>query len=287
MLGGECFVAVRGVHADGHDFAADAAKRGAVGVLIDAARLATQPEWRAELLATGVTVIAVAEVRRALRDYAAAILRAWGPRVIAVAGSAGKTTTKEAIATVLGHYASIFRSWRNYNDLLGLPLSLGGLEPHHEFAVLEMASDFPGELEALAKIADPEIAIILNTHPTHLDGLGDEAGVIRTLAALPNRMHAEQTVLLNGNDPALRALGETIAGREDGPQVVWFGSADAPVQTTGGRMHEYIRDPSLAITRVMPDGGTEGRRFPHLLGSQWRDAIAATLNVATSAGHQP
>ena len=83
-------------------------------------------------------VLAVPDTRQALRQYACHILRRWKPRVIAVAGSAGKTTAKEAIAEVASLRAPTFRSWRNYNDLLGIPLSLGKLTPEHRIAVLEI-----------------------------------------------------------------------------------------------------------------------------------------------------
>jgi alanine racemase len=277
--GGELFVAVRGVHADGHDFVVEAIAHGAGGALVEAARLSADDTLRERLAATGATIIAVADVRRALRDYAAAVLRAWHPKIIAVAGSAGKTTTKEAIATILSHHASTFRSWRNYNDLLGLPLSLGGLESHHEFAVLEMANDFPGELAALAEIAPPDIAVILNTHATHLDGLGSQAGVVEALATLPRSMHAGQTVVLNGDDDHLRALGATLQQQDDAPRVVWFGDHDDALINTHGRMHRPPGSfPHLGIVWPIPDG-TQGTLFLHLLGGQWNDAVKAALTV--------
>jgi alanine racemase len=281
---GDCFVAVRGVHTDGHDFAAAAAERGAHGVLAEAARLAADDALRSRLAGTGATVIAVPDVRQALRDYAAAALRAWGPRVIAVAGSAGKTTTKEALATVLSQHAATFRSWRNYNDLLGLPLSLGRLEPHHEFAVLEMASDMPGELAALAQIAPPEIAVILNTHATHLDGLGSAQGVADALATLPRAMRAGQTIVLNAEDAHLAALGAALQQRGDAPEVVWFGGEAARIATRarmgggGGSM-----PPRFALAWPVSDGSQE-IFYTNLIGHQWRDAMEATLTGAHLIG---
>src|SRR5262249_7571406 len=138
---GECFVAVRGLHGDGHDYALDAVERGAGALLLERARIALVEAATPELLGharrAGVAVLVVAGWGEGLRRYAAHILRRWGPTVIAVTGATGKTTTKEAIADVLATVTPTFRSWRNFNDLLGIPLSLGRLEPEHTYAVIE------------------------------------------------------------------------------------------------------------------------------------------------------
>ena len=285
---GELFACVRGVHVDGHDFALDALVRGAGGVLVEVERLTTDESLATGLRATGATVVAVPEVRLALRHYASAVLRAWQPRVIAVAGSAGKTTTKEAIATVLSQYGSTFRSWRNYNDLLGLPLSLGRLEPHHEFAVLEMSCDYPGEIAALAEMAPPEIAVILNTHATHLDGLGSREGLVEALAALPRAMHAGQTVVLNGQD---QAQWEMLAGvltsptmDADTPNIVWFNGKDALIDVDRPRNRYGMLFPVLGLSWHLADGKRMSLFYRHLLGEQWLDTLQATVTVAQLVG---
>ncbi len=98
--------------------------------------------------------------------------------MIAVAGSAGKTTAKEAIAEVASLRAPTFRSWRNYNDLLGIPLSLGRLTPEHRVAVLEFGADHPGEIRELCELTRPEVGVVLNVSPAHLQYFGD----VETLA---------------------------------------------------------------------------------------------------------
>jgi alanine racemase len=285
----ELFVAVRGIHADGHDFVLAAIERGAGGVVVESDRLATDGALAEGLRASGVTVIAVPEVRLALRQYATAILRAWHPRIIAVAGSAGKTTTKEAIATVLGYHASVFRSWRNYNDLLGLPLSLGRLEPHHEFAVLEMSCDYPGEIAALAAIAPPEIAVILNTHATHLDGLGSREGLIEALSALPQAMHPGQKVVLNGNDPSLRAMGESLTIKAGAPEVVWFGwdLADSRVHAVSDVTPFPEFNEFLWIALQDDQQHVTVKWFPNLIGLQWLADLLAILTVAAILNIDP
>src|SRR5690242_13054711 len=173
---GDCFVAVNGMHGDGHDFAVDALERGAAAALLERGWLdtlrETQPEILASLTATSATLLAVSDTRLALRQYAQHILARWRPEVIAVTGATGKTTCKEAIADVLGIQAPTFRSWRNYNDALGLPLSLGRLEPSHRYAVLEMGADHPGEIRELCEMTRPRIAIVTNVGATHLQYFG-------------------------------------------------------------------------------------------------------------------
>ena len=278
---GECFVAVRGVHADGHDFVADAVAHGAAGVLMAADRLQEDPAHWSHLAASGVAIMAVADVRLALRHYAGAVLRRWGPRVIAVAGSAGKTTTKEALAEVLGTTFATFRSWRNYNDLLGLPLSLGRLEPQHEVAVLELSCDFPGEIAELAAIVRPEIAIVLNAAATHLDGLGSVEGVAAALAALPAALPPTGIAVLNRDDRLVRELGQHLADRPDAPRIIWFGADEpaAPDISTSP-----AADPPHVVIKL---ANGDAMDLPHLFGQHWRDMLLATLATATALGVAP
>src|SRR6266705_2638196 len=191
LIPGEMFVAVRGEHGDGHDYLLDAMQRGAAGLLLEAQVLASlAEETRVVLERAGAATIAVADTRIALQQYARFILERWHPIVIAVTGSTGKTSTKEAIASVLASSFATFRSWQNYNDLLGLPLSLGRLEERHEYAVLELACDHPGEIRALCQIAHPSIGVLTNISPAQLqyfgtvEHLASELGTL--LTALPN-----------------------------------------------------------------------------------------------------
>ena len=185
ILPGEMFVAVRGEHGDGHDFALDAARRGATGILVEQQYMQRASiETRHELEDSGAPLIVVEDTRLALQQYAQAILQIWHPRVIAITGSTGKTSTKEAIAAVLGSSYATFKSWQNYNDLLGLPLSLGRLEERHEYAVLEMACDHPGEIGQLCSIARPSIGVLTNISPNQLQYFGSMEKLTGELASL-------------------------------------------------------------------------------------------------------
>ncbi|HEU4782065.1 MAG TPA: Mur ligase family protein, partial [Ktedonobacterales bacterium] len=201
---GDCFVAVHGMHGDGHDFAADALERGAAAALLERSWLdtlrETRPDALADLTATGATLLIVPDTRLALRQYAQHILARWCPEVIAVTGATGKTTCKEAIADVLGLQAPTFRSWRNFNDALGLPLSLGRLEPSHRYAVLEMGADHPGEIRQLCALTRPRIGVVTNVGASHLQYFGTVARLAEELAELPASLPADGLASLNADD---------------------------------------------------------------------------------------
>ena len=129
LFPGELFVAVRGERGNGHDYLLDAVRRGANGLLLEQHFLdALSEEVQATLLEAHIAIIAVEDTRLALQQYARYILDLWSPIVIAVTRSTGKTSTKEAIAAVLSSNFATFKSWQNYNDLLGLPLRLADLK---------------------------------------------------------------------------------------------------------------------------------------------------------------
>src|SRR2546421_1137196 len=207
LIPGEMFVAVRGEQGDGHDYLLDAVRRGAVGLLLEARAMASlAEETLTGLASSGITTITVADTRAALQDYARFILEKWHPTVIAVTGSTGKTTTKEAIATVLARSFSTFRSWQNYNDLLGLPLSLGRLEEHHEYAVLELSCDHPGEISDLCRITRPKVGVLTNISPTQLQYFGVVERLAAELGTLLAALPEEGLAIVNGDDELIRPL---------------------------------------------------------------------------------
>jgi alanine racemase len=178
IVPGELFVAVHGERSDGHDYLTDAVHRGATGLLVEARVINALPQETLAMLAHTTTIV-VENTRTSLQDYASFILALWRPTVIGITGSVGKTSTKEAIATVLASSASTFRSWQGYNDLLGIPLSLGRLEPQHEYAVLELGCDHPGEIANLCRIVRPHTGVITHLSPTQLQYFGTYEQLVR------------------------------------------------------------------------------------------------------------
>ncbi len=269
---GDCFVAVRGPHSDGHDYLADAIERGAGALLVERDRLARLDGETAAVQEkarrAGAALVAVPDTRVALCDYAAHILGRWKPTVIAVTGAAGKTTTKEAIADVLSLAAPTFRSWRNYNDLLGVPLSLGRIEPEHAYAVVELAADRPGEIADLCAILRPQVGIVTNVSAAHLVYFGSVDAYANELAQLPRALPPDGVAIINGDDSAVCALTNGIRAR-----VLPFSRAEA----------EIVEAAPLAM-RFGEITGPSPVVFPHLQGAHWASAILAALAVGEAFG---
>jgi Alr-MurF fusion protein len=207
LIPGELFVAVRGERGDGHDYLLDAVRRGASGLLLEQRYLDTlSEEVQATLMEARVAIVIVEDTRLALQRYAQYILDLWHPTVIAVTGSTGKTSTKEAIAAVLSSNFATFKSWQNYNDLLGLPLSLGRLEEPHEYAVLELACDHPGEIRALCRIAHPSIGVLTNISPAQLQYFGTVEHLASELGTLLTALPNEGAAIVNADDALIRTV---------------------------------------------------------------------------------
>lgn len=277
---GECFVAVHGMHGDGHDFALDALERGAAAALLERGWLdtvrANRPETLAQLLATGATVLIVPDTRAALRHYAQHILARWRPEVIAITGANGKTTCKEAVADVLETLAPTFRSWRNYNDALGLPLSLGRLEPSHRYAVLEMGADHPGEIRQLCELVRPRIGVVTNTGAAHLQYFDSVERLADELADLPACLPENGMCVLNGDDPLVRAMGRRTRAR-----IRYFGENPDVERAIQLRLQPLATRVGASLV-LLPAAGRDGEplEFPHLHGDAWTTVVLAALTVA-------
>jgi alanine racemase len=295
LLPGELFVAVRGERGDGHDYLLEAARRGAAGLLVEARAItALSDTQRAELEQTDVTTIVVEDTRVALQHYAQAILRRWHPTVIAVTGSVGKTSTKEAIARVLsGHFAT-FKSWQNYNDALGLPLSLGRLEERHEYAVLELACDHPGEIRQLCQITQPSIGVLTNISPAQLQYFGTLEHLAEEYGQLLTMLPPHGLAIVNGDDPMIGPLLEhcrapIISYRPSKAQNVrplWALSCDIPSDAVGTR---FIAS-SVAAASNVPDALREDamNRVPteHVTSQLLGRHHVATMLAAIAVGRQ-
>jgi UDP-N-acetylmuramoyl-tripeptide--D-alanyl-D-alanine ligase len=223
---GQLFFAIRGPRFDGHRFVGQALERGAAGVVVEQGFYATAAApWRPAL-------IAVADTRDALQTLAREVRRKWGKPLIAVTGSAGKSTTKEMIADILSQRFSVLRSPGNLNNDFGLPLALLALEPVHEVAVVELAMSAAGEIARLARLAEPEIGAVTNVAPVHLqffDSLDAIARAKRELIDYLATRGGGATAVLNDDDPRVRKFAEGFPGR-----VVTFGfSPNATVRATG------------------------------------------------------
>jgi len=207
---GDVFWALRGLQHDGADFAQEAFNRKAAGVVVQKTVKAPSDCW----------VLVVDDTQRALRNWAAWRRRQFKGTLIAVTGSVGKTTTRQMIHAVLRTRLKGAASPRNYNNHLGVPLSMLAIEPDHDYAVLELGANSPGEIAALARLCAPKVAVITRVGDAHLGGFGSRQGVAEAktelLAALPADGHA-----VLGADPWLRRAALNCPAK-----VTWIGCGD-------------------------------------------------------------
>ena len=210
---GSLFVALRGERQDGHDFVADAFGRGAVAALVSRAVPGGWPTWPVqgawpEGAVEGPVCLQVPDVLVALQEVASAWRSRCRCRVVAVTGSVGKTSTKEAIAQVLARRGRVLKSEGNLNNEIGLPLTLLHLRAEHQWAVVEMGMYAPGEIARLVEIARPAVGVVTNVGPVHLERLGSIEAIARAKAELPQGLPAEGVAILNGDDERVRAMAE-------------------------------------------------------------------------------
>jgi len=194
---GELFWALVGERFDGHDFARIALDRGAAGIVAqrDRALQISHPN--------DPTIIEVEDSLKAFGDLAGWWRHQHDTRVVAITGSAGKTTTKDMAAGILEMGRPTLVTQGNFNNLIGLPITLLRLEERYRNTVLEMGMNRPGEIARLTEIADPDVGVITNVGMAHLEGLGDIKGVARAKAELVEKISPGGRVILNGDDKLL------------------------------------------------------------------------------------
>jgi UDP-N-acetylmuramoyl-tripeptide--D-alanyl-D-alanine ligase len=239
IAAGELFVAIAGPRFDGHDFLADAAARGASAVVVQ----------RPVVAPGSLAVIRVEDTTRALADLARHVRLASPVAVVAVTGSAGKTTTKEMAARLLSGRGPVLKTEGNLNNRFGLPLTLLRLEPEHRFAVLELGMSAAGELRDLTGIARPDVAVITNVAPVHLEFFASVDDIAAAKAEILEGLRPGGAAVLNGDDERLRRVGESHRG-----DVVWFG-----------------RDRRFDVSAERWRGTVHGMRFDLRLGGRTVD----------------
>ena len=226
---GEVFFAVRGERMDGHDFLDQALEKGAIAAVVSREKFAALNERVAAGVnarrwfifgTTPPALIPVEDTLVGLQLLAQAVRRLWARPLIAVTGSAGKTTTKEAIAHVLATRFHVHKSEGNFNNHFGLPLMLLKLEPEHDCAVVELGMSHLGEITALAQIAQPDTGVVTNVAPVHLEFFKDIAEIARAKYELIESLPKSGTAILNADDEFVSQFGKGFKGK-----VVTYGLA--------------------------------------------------------------
>ena len=234
---GSLFAALAGEHFDGHDFAAAAAELGAVALLVERRVDVDAPQ------------LVVDDVLVALGRIAALVRDRLDPVVIGITGSNGKTTVKEMVASILRLEGEVLATQGNFNNELGLPLSLFGLEERHRFAVLEMGASKKGDIAYLAKIARPGIGLVNNIAPAHLEGFGSVEGVARTKGEMFASLPPDGCSVMNGDEPWLDTWRDmNTAGR-----TITFGSGpDCDVRLGRSAAQRLIITPGGSFELELP-----------------------------------
>lgn len=246
---GGLFIPICGERVDGHSFIPQVMEQGALCALSEhPLEEAYQP------------YIEVASTTDALKKIAACYRQILGIPVVGITGSVGKTSTKEMIASVLGEKYHVHKTAGNFNNEIGLPLTVFGLTEEHEAAVLEMGiSDF-GEMHRLAEIANPDICVITNIGQCHLENLGTRDGILRAKTEVFAHLRGPKTVILNGDDDKLSTVTE-VEGKapilytktEDTRENVHAYASDiVPLGMEGIRMTLHLYGESQTVTIPIP-----------------------------------
>ncbi|MGD8450150.1 MAG: UDP-N-acetylmuramoyl-L-alanyl-D-glutamate--2,6-diaminopimelate ligase, partial [Desulfobacterales bacterium] len=212
----ELFVAIKGDTHDGHSFIGDVIEGGVSGLLIDRANTHMLPGK--ESIKKGLVCITVNDTIRALGDLAAFHRKRLNASVVAITGSNGKTSTRKMTAGVVSKRFSTLSTSGNLNNHIGLPLTLLDLNPSHSWAVLELGMNHPGEIQRLAQICSPDIGVITNVGPAHLEGLGSLDAVMKAKGELLEEIKPDGAAALNADDPRLLQLADTTSRN-----VLFFG----------------------------------------------------------------
>ena len=239
---GALFVALKGEHADGHDFVVAAAASGAAGALV------------ARRVETVLPQVLVDDVLLALGDLASTVRAQRRARVVGITGSSGKTTIKGLLAAILARRGRTHVTAGNYNNEIGLPLTLLAMPADAEYAVLEMGAGKPGDIAYLAAIARPQVALVSNIAPAHLERLGSIDGVASTKGALYEALPADGVAVINADD-AYAGFFTGLAGTR---RVLRFG--------LGSAVEVGAAELALAVDgsrfRLMTPAGAAGVRLP-------------------------
>ena len=215
----DLFVAIVGEVHDGHAFISDVVEQGARGLMVNSEKARDLPvsAWQTQNIAW----VAVSDTTRALGDLAAFHRARTDAALIAITGSNGKTTTRQMTAAVVARKFNTLSTIGNYNNQIGVPLTLLRLAPEHRWAVVELGTNSPGEIARLAQICAPDIGVITNVGPAHLEGLSSLDGVMREKGQLLDHLKPEGKAVLNADDRRV----SKIAARTK-KDVLFFGLSD-------------------------------------------------------------
>jgi UDP-N-acetylmuramoyl-tripeptide--D-alanyl-D-alanine ligase len=234
---GDLFIAIAGERFDGHNYVQAALEKGAVGAIVEEGK---------KVAGNPLRLLQVEDSLKALQLLGAAARRLWGKPLLAVTGSAGKTTTKEILAHILATRFRVMKSSGNLNNHIGLPLQLLKLETEHDLGVVEMGMNHAGEIRALGELAHHDLAVVTTVAPVHLEFFGSLAEIARAKYEIIETLHPGGVAVLNADDDYVCQFGRDFKGK-----VVTFG----------------IKRSADVSARKVKLNGAEGSTFELVVGS--------------------
>lgn len=239
------FVAIKGARVDGHAFIPQVMEKGALCAVSEI-----------DLGDVPYPYIKVESCEQALKDLAEHYRRSLNIKVVGITGSVGKTSTKEMIASVLSQKYNVLKTEGNFNNEIGLPLTVFNIREEHEIAVLEMGISHFGDMEPLARIARPDICVITNIGYAHLENMGSRDGILKEKTSMTDYMNPDGSIILNGDDDKLRGytpqngiapvffgLDQTCSFHAESVQNRGLKGTDAEFVTPSSHFHAHISIP--------------------------------------------
>ncbi|MCS7079524.1 MAG: UDP-N-acetylmuramoyl-tripeptide--D-alanyl-D-alanine ligase [Chloracidobacterium sp.] len=227
---GDLFFAIHGKRFDGHAFVPEAFARGACAAVIHHDIAALNP-------ADAARCLRVPDTLRAMQDLAHALLKRWGRPIVGITGSMGKTTAKDLTKLALAPYGRVYASVGNLNNEYGLPLAVfkmlsdGQRMDDYDIAVLEMGMNEKGEIARLCEIAPPDVSVVLNVAPVHIENFPDGLeGIAEAKAEIVRGLKPDGVAILNADDPRVARMAAIVTARRQdhsGAQVMYFGRNEA------------------------------------------------------------
>ena len=205
---GDCFFAISGDNFDGHSYVEEAFAKGAVCAVVSES-------------VEGAPVLKVEDTTKALGDFARHYRQQAGYKVVAITGSVGKTTTRQIAYHVLSQHYRVSQAQKNFNNNIGLPLTLLGADPKDQIVIAELGSNYPGEIAYLTRIALPDVAVITSVYPTHLAGFGDLQTIIQEKLSVAEGLQPDGVLIINADFDQL-----VSACQSKGTRFYTFGKSD-------------------------------------------------------------
>jgi UDP-N-acetylmuramoyl-tripeptide--D-alanyl-D-alanine ligase len=283
-LTGQIFIALKGDNFDAHGFLQKAVDSGASALLVHRV-----PE-EAKGLKEKVTIVEVDDTLKGLQRLATFWRRKNKAKILALTGTNGKTTTKEFTREIIGSCRSVHTATGSYNNHWGVPICLLGIEPSHEFAIVEMGMNHPGELTDLVKIAEPDVVMVTMVGRGHLEGVGSIDGVARAKSEIYAAASKKATMIFNLENPYTRDMYE-IFGRHRSAQLVLKFSSLSYAQGASWPPSDVsldVTEMDLEQMRIKGRIGhmTDAATIP-VFGKQNINNLMAAASLALAAGLSP